>query len=264
MHLRSPSSAQAVLSACAAIAAIAYGAPWLGLRWVYEVSVNGNAFQLGPGFPLGILAAVLMGAAATVAKMHGRTMGATGLSLGGGALFASSLWLLLVWAPGGANPGQLALLQDASRLGFMLLALALPLALPLSTLPLARLAATGLGLVLAPVLLFPEHVEQAGLADARTTVPMVLFFLQAGLALSGAGQGVGKGWGRGWRKPRREPEPELAILRAVVGRARRPSKPRKVRHEALRANVPPDGPQGPQGPERPHQQAKRPSWFFQF
>ena len=157
MAQRSGPWAQVLLAACAGTAAVAYGAPWLGLDWVYDIAVNGAAFQLGPQFPLSLLAAALMGATAMAASGASRNRFApTGLAVGAGAIFASALWILLVWAPSGAPEGQFELLLDGARTGFALLAICLPLALPNHAPPAARIAATGLGLLLMPVLLFPH------------------------------------------------------------------------------------------------------------
>ncbi|HEV8360597.1 MAG TPA: hypothetical protein VGR28_09100 [Candidatus Thermoplasmatota archaeon] len=269
MHARSAPFAQASLSAAAGAAAVAYGASWLGLGWHYEVSVQGAHFALDPSFPLGLLAAVLMGAAAGAARGEGRHRGAAlGLSLGGGAIYASALWLLLVWAPGGAPDGQRALLDDATRVGFALLALSLPLALPSGVRPLVRGAAMALGIVLAPVLLFPEHVAQAGLSDVRTTLPMLLFFLQGALALSGLGAPHGKsGWGRRTRAS--AAEPEAHFMRALMGPrpGRRAKRAPRLGREPMFHDTRPMGPEGPARPRPPlpaMARVKRAVWWFQF
>lgn len=260
MHARGAPWAQAGLSACAFTAAVAYGARWLGMSWSYDVQVSGNSFQLGPEFPLGLLAAALMGATATVARAQGRMLGATGLSLGGGAIFASSLWLLLVWAPSGAPPGQHELLRDAARLGFMLLALSMASALPRGAQPLARAGTLALGIVLAPMLLFPDHVKAAGVGDADGTLPMLLFFVQGLVVLSGAAQFHPRSRGR----PKAG---EAAWMRASSRRRTEPlrtAKPAVLRQEPMRAPLLED-PRRPGGPHHPGPpQARRAPWFYQF
>jgi hypothetical protein len=264
MHARSAPVAQASLSAAAAAAGVAFGATWLGLGWTYDVSVDGASFQLPSEFAFGLLVAALMGLAATLAGTEGRARtGALGLTIGGGAIFGSALWTLLVWAPSGAPAGQLELLKDASRLGFALLALSLPLALPGGVRDLARGVTFALGAMLVPVVLFPQHVESAGLNDVHTTLPMLLFFLQAGLALSGAGGAAG---GRGWGRKRAAAEPEVSFLRASLGKPRKARKP-KLTHEPLQHAAPPSGPSGPRRPSAPlpsAERAKAKPWFFQF
>lgn len=259
---------QACLSACAFAAAIAYGAPWLGLGWVYDITVNGHSFQLTAQFPLAMLAALFMGAAAGLARGSSRhPFAAPGLSFGAGAIFGSSLYLLLIWAPGGAPAGQLELLKDASRLGFTLLALALPFALPVASPPLARLGSLAFGVLLAPVLLFPHHVEAAGYADVHTTLPMLLFFLQGLTALSGTAQiGAGKGWGRSKAKAAPQEVDGVTFLRALThrgpSRSGRPAPRPRLRFEPLRAL--PHGPEGPDGPAPPPPRHARAAWFNQF
>lgn len=265
MHGRSAPVAQACLSAAAAAAAVAYGAAWLGLGWVYDISVNGNTFQLDAAFPLGLLTAALMAAAAgNVAGGGGARNGTFALTLGGGAIFASYLWILLVWAPSGAAPGQLELLKDAGRVGFAILALGLPMALPASVRGVARGACFALGVLLAPVLLFPDHVELAGLNDVRSTLPMLLFFLQSGLALTGVSTfGVGRAWG----KKRAEPEASWMRAHIVKGKAAKKAKAPRLVHEPLLHHAsPPEGPRGPERPAAPSASAKRrpPAWWFQF
>lgn len=269
MPPRSAPWAQASLAACAFTAAMAYGAPWLGLGFTYDVSVNGHQFQLGADFPLGMLAALAMGVAAGLARGQGRSpMAASALSFGGGAIFASSLYLLLIWAPGGAPAGQLELLKDAGRLGFALMALAVPLALPPATPSLARLGTLAVGALLAPVLLFPHHVEAAGLTDVHTTLPMLLFFVQGLLALTGTAHlTAGKGWGSGRRASTQEDG--VTFLRARVPGAKgkpKQGKAPRLAMEALRGDLAerrPEGPSGPEGPQ-PRQARKRPAWFYQF
>lgn len=251
---------QAALSAAAGLAAMTYGTDWLGVRWAYDVSVNGAHFTLPAGFPLGLLVAALMAVAAGMAAQGRRSLGTSALLLGGGAIFASALWLLLVWAPGGAPAGQRELLNDASRLGFALLALGLPLALPPGVHGSMRGACFALGLLLAPVLLFPTHVAAAGLTDVEGTLPMLLFFLQALLALTGTA-----GSGRGWGRRRRAAEPEAQWLRGWLGGKRGKAARPRLRHEGMHGALP-DRPSGPQGPERPapREARRRTGWFFQF
>lgn len=258
--------AQASLAACAFAAALAYGGPWLGLSWVYRVEVNGSTFALGPEFPLGMLAAMVMGAAAGIARPHSRSpLASAGLLFGAGAIIASSLFILLVWGPGGAPAGQLELLRDAARLGFAVMALSVPLALPPGAPPLARLGSLGLGALLAPVLLFPHHAEAAGLSDVHGTLPMLLFFLQGLLAMAGAAHISGRGWGRGKAKAQ-----DMDGFRAMRAWAGAPPRPRRkgpapsAGFERLHAHE--RRPAGPEGPERPtpQQRARKTAWFFQF
>lgn len=264
---------QASLAACAFAAALAYGGPWLGLTWVYHVEVNGSAFDLGPEFPLGMLAAMVMGAAAGLARGGSKnTFAPAGLMFGAGAIIASSLFILLVWGPGGAPAGQLELLRDASRLGFTVLALSLPFALPPGAPPLARLGSLAFGVLLAPVLLFPHHAEAAGLTDVHGTLPMLLFFLQGLLALSGTANLRGKGWGRSaGARPKQQDMDGFSSMRAFVG-APQPKKRRRgpavpVGWERLNDTLA-RRPSGPAGPERPPAQrghrARGQAWFFQF
>ncbi|MCA1813481.1 MAG: hypothetical protein LC624_05970, partial [Halobacteriales archaeon] len=159
----SPRATQLALSACAMVAALAYGAAWLGMRWTYDITVGEAHFALGPRFPLGLLVAAMMAVAGSMAGQQGKSrLAPSALTLGAGAIFGSALWLLLVWAPTGAPAGQHGLLDDATRLGFALLAACLPLALPATVHPGLRAAGFALGLVLAPILVFPEHVQAAG------------------------------------------------------------------------------------------------------
>lgn len=268
MHARTAPASQMALSAAAGVAAVTYGAGWLGLDWVYDVRVSGAEFQLDAAFPLGMLAAVLMATAGAQARGQARHKhGPLALSAGALAVLASSLWVLLVWAPLGAHPGQLELLRDAGRLGFALLAVGLPLALPRSVRALPRGAATAVAVVLAPMLLFPDHVEAAGLTDVRTTLPMLLFFAQAALCMSGMGPAR-----PGWARRRAAPaEDGVTWLRAALPGAkasktsRKGKKPRLVQEPMHHA--PPSGPAGPERPRPPlpEARARKPNpWFFQF
>jgi hypothetical protein len=238
----SPRATQWALAACAMVAAVAYGASWLGMRWVYDITVNGASFQLGPRFPLGLLVAALMAAAGSMAAQHSKArLAPTALTLGAGCIFGSALFLLLVWAPGGAPAGQEGLLQDATRLGFALLALTVPLALPAGVHPAARLGGFGLGLVLAPMIVFPEHVQAAGLGDIDGW-PMVLFFFLGLLALSGS-----HGGGRWSRRSGAHAEGGSAWMRA--GPERHGKLPR-LRREPMFDGFP-GRPHGPDVPGRP-------------
>jgi hypothetical protein len=253
---RSAPWAQGALAACAFAAAAAYGAGWLGFTFVYDIQVNGHAFQLGPDFPIGLFAAMLMGWAAGLARDHGRhPFGQASLNAGGLTIAGSSLWILLLWAPAGAHPGQLELLKDAARIGFTLLALGLSFALPPSLPAWAKHSVLALGVLAAPAVLFPHHAEAAGFSDAQGTLPMLLFFCQGGLALTGTAHlPSGRGWGKRG-KGHAHAEPEVAILAA---RQRR----RGPQREGLWGAYP-GGPRGPDGPGGPSP-GRSGGWFERF
>ncbi|MCA1813494.1 MAG: hypothetical protein LC624_06040, partial [Halobacteriales archaeon] len=116
-----------------------------------------------------------------------------------------------------------------------------------------RAAGFALGLVLAPILVFPEHVQAAGVGDVESW-PMVLFFAQGLLALSGTHGGAR--WGR---KSGTAAEGGTAWMRAALGRTRGAAKAPKLAREPMLDGFP-DRPSGPDMPGRPSPPLGR-DWF---